>query len=138
VAPVSVRFLVVVTCWALVGCGIVPSAYRVKLSNTSWTVTALDGKSLVGGPTMTFNENGVDGVVTVRTTCGSTQMGIDQDTDGDAITFWNLAPRASACSGTELAADAPFFDALEAVQTWQVDDGNHIRLIGPKEIVATR
>lgn len=120
---------------ALVGCGVVPSPYRVNLYQTAWTVTALDGEPLAGTTTMSFNE---DAVVTVRSTCGSTQLGVDLDSDGDSIEFWNLAPRPSACPATELAADAAFFDALEAVETWQVDDDDHIRLIGPKEIASTR
>jgi hypothetical protein len=128
----------VVACLALAGCGLVPAAYRVKLSDTSWAVTALDGKSLAGTTTMQFNENGAEGEVTIRTTCGSAQMGIDQDTDGDAITFVEPVRRPSGCSATELATDAEFFNALQAVETWQVDDDNHIRLIGPKPIAATR
>jgi hypothetical protein len=75
---------------------------------------------------------------TVRTPCGLTRVLFDTHTVGDGITCWNVSPRPSTCSAAERSADNAFFDALGDVESWQVDDEDHIRFIGPNEIDATR
>jgi hypothetical protein len=120
----------------LAGCGIFPSAYRVRLDSTTWTVTALDGQT-VSGATIAFNENDIPARVTVRTPCGVTDVSVDMDSDGDGIEFGIAGPRA-LCPVAERQSDDDLLFALERVESWQVDDDDHIRFVGPQKIEATR
>jgi hypothetical protein len=78
------------------------------------------------------------GGATVQTPCGETNLNIAMDTDGDALEFATVGPMASSCSEEERSADAALFNALERVESWQVDDDDHIRFVGPEKIEATR
>jgi hypothetical protein len=136
-AMLRLGLLLACSCLALAGCKFLEPAY-VDLYQTAWTVTSLDGSSLDGKTSMSFNENAQNGVVTVRTPCGLIQILFDTDTVGDGIKFWTLAPRPTTCSAAERLADGAFFDALEDVESLQIDDEDHIRFVGSNEIDAAR
>ncbi len=120
-------------------CAIVPSAYRMDLWETSWLARELDGLPVVGRTTMTFNENGVDEVATIRTPCGTTSIGFGLDSDGDEISFADPeAIERLDCSSEQQIADDGFVAALEGVEGWSVQDDDHILLEGSRRLALTR
>ena len=120
-------------------CDFVPAPYRVDLYQTRWVVDAIGGESIRPGTTMSFNEGGVDGIVAVRTSCGTTQLAMGGDSDGDAIEFYDPEVlEALDCSADQQAADKEFLAALDTVEEWRVRDDDHITLIGTSELALSR
>lgn len=120
-------------------CGFLPAPYRMDLFETRWVVDAIGGQAIPPGTTMSFNEGGVDGIVAVNTSCGTTQMGMGGDSDGDAIDFFDPeALEAMDCSADQQATHRELFAALDSVETWSIRDDDHITLIGTSELALTR
>jgi hypothetical protein len=87
---------------------------------------------------LVFNEGGREALVTLRSPCGTLHLGIDQDTDGDAIGFGEpIQVTTSSCSTEQRGAEARLLDLLPTVGTWSVADSDHIVLKGAGEISLT-
>lgn len=120
-------------------CDFLPAPYRLDLSQTRWVVDAIGGESIPPGTTMFFNEGGVDGIVVVSTSCGTTQLGMGGDSDGDAIDFFDPEVlEAMECSADQQATTMELFTALDTVEAWKIRDDDHITLIGTSELALTR
>jgi hypothetical protein len=123
---------------AVVACGFIPSAYRMELFRSSWTVTALDGQPVAGPIGISFNEGGVESIVTVHSACGAVQRHIDMDSDGDGIAFWGAILPGSSCPDDTWTEVVAVLGALGDSEEWHVGDDDHITLEGPHSLALTR
>ena len=123
---------------SLTACSLVPSAYRVDLFQSKWSVSDQAGQPVATVLALSFNENGHDGVVSVKTPCGAVDRGVDMDSDGGSISFSGQAATSGDCSNVDREATIAFLLALDGVRDWKVVDANHIVLTGTKDIGLTR
>jgi hypothetical protein len=112
-------------------CGFVPSAYRMDLHKSAWSVTSLDGVEVTGPIAISFNDGDVDAIVTIASPCGAVQWSVDQDTDGDAIDIWGDTRPDGWCADAVRDEASAVLDSLVEVDAWRVRDDDHIILVGP-------
>lgn len=59
------------------------------------------------------------------------------DSDSNSIGFEEVTPAVS-CGAESAARDQEILDALSLVESWRVDDVDHVRLLAPQVVILER
>jgi hypothetical protein len=96
-------------------------AYRMTLQDSSWNVTAVNGVPPASQDAVLHLS--ANNASTLRLDCGEVWLAWVQDTDSEGVEFAeNRVP--PACRDHEVV------DALLGIETWSIQDDNHITLMG--------
>jgi len=111
----------------LVGCGGDDEGNAPPLEGTEWTL--VDGVDAPGDsvPTLTLADGSASGFGGCNTFNGG------YDLDGDSITIGPLAATLMACEDDKSAAEAVYLPALEAADSWTIEDGELVFSTGGEE-----
>ena len=92
----------------------------MSLEGTSWTVTQLDGESVIDGsePTIAFDNGRAAG------TTGCNRWFSAYEVDGDAISFGMAGSTMMMCHGDGvMEQEQAFLRTLELIESFEVADG---------------
>jgi len=96
-----------------------------KILDTSWTVTSIGGRPVIGTRPVTLTID-LDGRIGGNATCN--RYTSEVLLDGQSITFGPAAATRMACEPDLMAQESSYFAALAAVKSYQLD-GTSLRLL---------
>lgn len=100
------------------------------LAGTAWTLQSGVDAPADAVPTLTLTE---DGQASGFGGCNS--FGGGYELDGDSISFGPLASTQMACPEPQMATETAYYQALDAVDTWAVEDGQLVLSGGNEELL---
>jgi heat shock protein HslJ len=130
---VACMVLLVASCEALRG----SPAHTLELEGTSWTVTGVGGSRPPEGVLATLAFTATEDL-TIETGCRQVTGRYTLDTDGSAISFFDLKPMGPSCSGGAGEFEAKLLDAVRGASSWVVTDSRHIKLQGRTDVDLNR
>ena len=137
-ATTSARWPLLLAPFVLAACQLVPAPYQIDLYQTQWTIDSI-GAQPIGDSRIEFNPGGVDGIVHVITPCGTTDLGVSQDSDGNILEFGGPSRLAqSTCSTDQAVREAELIEALVDTDSWSIQDTNHITFQGSSDMRLSR
>jgi putative lipoprotein len=102
-----------------------PSMPEPQILDTSWTVTSIGGRPVIGTRPVTLTID-LDARIGGNATCN--RYTSEASLDGDTMTFSPAAATRMACAPELMAQEAAYFAALAAVASYQLD-GSSLRLL---------
>ena len=105
------------------------------LTDSSWTVTSINGASMMvdAPPTMTFSSDG-----NVHGTGGCNQYTAPYQTDGNKLMIGPMSSTLMLCDGDRGAQEAAFVSGLGGAMTWLITQAGDLEIDGSAKIVANR
>jgi heat shock protein HslJ len=98
------------------------------LEGTAWTLQSGVDAPADAVPTLTLSQDGqASGFAGCNTFSGGYEV------SGDTITLGPLASTQMACPDSQMAAETSYFKALEAVDTWSIQDSQLVLSDGDEE-----